>query len=151
MRPVVSTSFASITLSFCVLAISWSSAALSNGSKTLSVALHPPPHIRSLTINEARAIFSMRTKIWPDGSPITVFVLPNNNPEHNQFVRSLLTLLPHQLKRNWDRLVYTGIGQAPTVVADPTEMLEQLKATPGSIGYIKTGSEDETLHLITLQ
>lgn len=93
----------------------------------------------------------MRTKIWPDGSPITVFVLPNNNPEHNQFVRSLLTLLPHQLKRNWDRLVYTGIGQAPTVVADPTEMLEQLKATPGSIGYIKTGSEDETLHLITLQ
>lgn len=93
----------------------------------------------------------MRTRIWPDGSPITVFVLPSNNAEHNQFVRSLLKLLPHQLKRNWDRLVYTGIGQAPTEVANQTEMLKQLKFTPGSIGYINKGSEDETIHLITLR
>ncbi len=93
----------------------------------------------------------MRTRLWPDGSPITVFVLPNSNSEHGQFVRSLLKLLPHQLQRNWDRMVYTGIGQAPIEVANQTEMLEQLKSTPGSIGYIEKGSENETIHLIGLR
>jgi len=117
----------------------------------LSLALHAPPNIEELSINEARAIFSMRMRIWPDGSPITVFVLPNNNPKHNLFVRSLLRLLPHQLKRNWDRLVYTGIGQAPIEVANEQQMIQQLRATPGSIGYINSGIQDETLHLIKLR
>lgn len=117
----------------------------------LTLALHPPPEISSLTINQARSIFSMRTRMWPDGTPITVFVLPDDNPSHKDFVRGLLTLLPHQLKRNWDRLVYTGIGQAPIEVADEQEMLEQLRNTPGGIGYIETGTQDESLRLVTLQ
>jgi len=117
----------------------------------LSLVLHPPPDITSLTVNQARSIFSMRIRMWPDGTPITVFVLPDNNPNHNAFVRKLLTLLPHQLKRNWDRLVYTGIGQAPIEVANEQEMLKQLRNTPGSIGYIKTGTEDESLRIVTLQ
>lgn len=151
MRSLYPTFFVRVIYCLWLIAMSWSCSAQSSSSTAVTVALHPPPHIQTLSINEARAIFSMRLRAWPDGSPITVFVLPDNNPEHNQFVRSLLTLLPHQLKRNWDRLVYTGIGQAPTEVANETEMLEQLKATPGSIGYIKTGNEDETLHLIELR
>ncbi|MGH1370457.1 MAG: hypothetical protein ACRBBW_00375 [Cellvibrionaceae bacterium] len=135
----------------CFLAISLSCAAQSKDPETLSVALHPPPYIQTLSVNEARAIFSMRTRVWPDGSPITVFVLPNSSPRHSQFVRSLLTLLPHQLQRNWDRLVYTGIGQAPIEVANETAMIEQLKSTPGSIGYVDIGTKDETLHLIKLR
>lgn len=117
----------------------------------LSLVLHSPPKIEELSVNEARAIFSMRMRIWPDGSPITVFVLPHDAPKHNHFVRSILKLLPHQLKRNWDRLVYTGIGQAPLEVANEQQMIQQLKATPGSIGYINSGSRDETLHLIKLR
>ena len=117
----------------------------------LTLALHPPPDISSLTLNQARSIFSMRIRMWPDGTPITVFVLPDDNPNHNDFVRGLLTLLPHQLKRNWDRLVYTGIGQAPIEVANEEEMLERLRNTPGGIGYIETGTQDESLRLISLQ
>lgn len=46
-------------------------------------------------------------------------------------------------------MVYTGIGLAPTEVADEQEMLARLKATPGSIGY--TSMEAASEQLLTLQ
>ncbi|WP_206019596.1 substrate-binding domain-containing protein [Pseudomaricurvus alkylphenolicus] len=106
------------------------------------LTLNPPPHVESLSLNEVRAIFSMRVRAWPDGSPITVFVLPDDDPQHQTFVRQVLTLLPHQLRRNWNRLVYTGIGQAPVEVASETEMRRRLAATPGSIGYLNTDANE---------
>lgn len=113
--------------------------------------LNPPPNIDSLSLNEARSIFSMRVRIWPDGSAITVFVLPGHTQLHSKFVKEKLRLLPHQLKRNWDRMVYTGIGRAPIEVADEQEMLARLQATPGSIGYTSMEVASEQLHILQVR
>jgi len=96
----------------------------------------PPPLIEKLSLNEARSIFSMRVHSWPDGSPIMVFVQPDDSSAHQEFVRGRLELLPRQLRRNWERLVYTGIGKAPIEVADENAMLTILLATPGAVGYL---------------
>ncbi|BFM18231.1 hypothetical protein R50073_44140 [Maricurvus nonylphenolicus] len=117
----------------------------------IHLAMHPPPHLDKMTVNQARSIFSMRLRAWPDGSPITVFVMEDSNPNHKLFVRSILALLPHQLRRQWDRLVYTGIGQAPIEVKDEHEMIQRLVSTPGSIGYIRTGKDNETLRILPLR
>lgn len=116
--------------------------------------ISPPPAISSLTANQARAIFSMRVRTWPDGSRITVFILPEDDTRHQQFIRSQLSLLPHQLRRNWQRLVYTGIGQAPITVADEREMLDRLRQIPGSVGYLSEATIDreaEDLYAVTLR
>lgn len=101
--------------------------------------MSPPPSIHTMSSNEARAIFSMRVRTWPDGSPITVFVLPDRNPANRKFFKNQLMLLPHQLKRTWERMVYTGIGSAPITVRDEADMLRRLKEVPGSIGYLSQG------------
>ena len=101
------------------------------------VVLNPPPHRDSLQTNEVRAIFSMNARRWDDGSPIRVFVMPDRDTTHQRFVQQVLALLPHQLRRHWDRLVYTGTGQAPNEVADAAAMLKQLRRHPGSIGYLE--------------
>ena len=119
-------------------------------SAELMLAVHPPPQIAELSLNEARAIFSMRLKTWPDGTPITVYVLSRENPEHHRFVRTQLKLLPHQLQRNWDRMVYTGIGQAPIEVNNFQEMLHSLLSKPGSIGYLPAGMQNEELLNVTV-
>jgi len=89
-----------------------------------------------LTRNTARAIFSMRVKRWKDGATITVFVLPDTHPTHRLFTRETLSLFPHQLRRSWDRYVYSGIGTAPIEVESEEDMIARVAATPGSIGYI---------------
>ena len=89
-----------------------------------------------------RAIFSMRLRQWPDGTPITVFVLPTANPVHVGFCKEVLGVFPHQLQRAWDRLVYSGTGQAPVEVDSLEEMRQRVKQTPGAIGYLKKDTDE---------
>lgn len=90
-----------------------------------------------------RAIFGMRLRTWPDGSPIRVYVLPDRHPLHTQFCKRLLGVFPHQMRSAWDRLVYSGTGQAPLEVSSEEEMRAKIASTPGAIGYLKTVSIDE--------
>jgi hypothetical protein len=91
-----------------------------------------------------RAIFSMRLRTWPDGTPITVFVLAMTNPVHVDFCKEVLGVFPHQLQRAWDRLVYSGTGQAPVEVNSLEEMQRRVRETPGAIGYLEQTITDDT-------
>jgi hypothetical protein len=82
-----------------------------------------------------RAAFTMRLREWPDGTPVRVFVLPDQNPLHEKFCREQLAVYPYALRRIWDRLVFTGTGFAPQTVRSEQEMLDRVAQTPGAIGY----------------
>lgn len=92
----------------------------------------------------------MRLKEWPSGTPVTVFVLPDENPVHQDFIENLLQMMPYQLRRYWDRSTYTGFGQPPIEVATIEEMLERVKETPGAIGYIDTARDTEHVAIIAI-
>ncbi len=82
-----------------------------------------------------RAAFLMRLRVWPDGTPITVFVLDDSDPAHEQFCREVLGTFPYVLRRTWDRMTFTGTGVAPRRVGALDEMRRRVLATPGAIGY----------------
>lgn len=84
-----------------------------------------------------RAVFTMRLRRWPDGSPIRVFVLPDDDPLSDQFYRERLGMYSYVLRRVWDRMVFTGTGLAPTIVQTEREMIERVRSTPGAIGYVR--------------
>ena len=86
----------------------------------------------------------------PDGTPITVFVLRDEQELHRQFLLKTLKMLPHQLRRQWDRFIYSGLGQGPTVVESQEEMLQKVKATPGGIGYLERGVPDGSVHTLSI-
>lgn len=96
---------------------------------------------KTLTLGAVRSIFGMRLRSWNGGKPIRVFVFNDHHPLHIQFSKKILGVFPHQLRWSWDRLVFSGTGQAPTYVKTESEMLEYVKNTPGAIGYI-TGGQD---------
>ncbi|MDE0854381.1 MAG: substrate-binding domain-containing protein [Nevskia sp.] len=86
-----------------------------------------------------RAIFTTRLRQWPDGTPIRVFVLPDDHPLHDQFCREHLGMYPYVLREIWDRLQFTGTGLAPTQVYSENEMRSRVRSTPGAIGYLSAG------------
>lgn len=90
---------------------------------------------KQLSTEMVREIFFMRLSSWPDGSPIHVFVLPDNHPLHIRFAKEILGVYPFQLRSAWDRLVFSGTGVSPTTVESVEEMRERVESTPGSIGY----------------
>ena len=89
-----------------------------------------------MTTNEARLYLTMRLKAWPNGVPVKVFVLPDEDPLHRRFANVVLGLYPYQLRRVWDRQLFSGTGQAPTTVASEAEMIRRVAATPGALGYV---------------
>lgn len=89
------------------------------------------------------AIFMMRVRQWPDGTPVHVFVLPAHNPIHDRFARERLGTYPYVLTRTWDRIVFTGTGLAPEIVGSEQEMREKVMKTPGAIGYLAGGRQSD--------
>ncbi len=81
----------------------------------------------------------MRLRSWPNGPPVRVFVLPDNDPVSDRFYREQLGMYSYVLRSAWDRMVYTGTGLAPTVVHSEEEMRARVLATPGAIGYVSRG------------
>lgn len=82
-----------------------------------------------------------RMSTWPDGRPITLFVLPDSHPLHVQFSRQLLGTYPYVLRNAWDKLVYTGTGFAPTMVSSEEEMRKRVMDVPGAIGYVSATTD----------
>ncbi|MGR4066840.1 substrate-binding domain-containing protein [Halomonas sp. LR3S48] len=105
----------------------------------------------TLTRDTTRAIFAMRQRSWPDGQAVRVFVLPNTHPVHARFAKERLTVYPHQLQLAWDRMVFSGTGQAPSQVSSQSEMLERVATTPGALGYLEREYLDERVQVITME
>lgn len=122
-----------------------------HNSKAEHVIAHPATHTTELSLNQLRSIFSLRARQWPDGTSITVFVLRDEQDVHRQFLLKTLKMLPHQLRRQWDRYIYSGIGQGPVVVDSQEEMLNKVKTTPGGIGYIEGGVPNDQVLMLSIR
>lgn len=126
----------------------WSRPALAD---ELLLVAHPSVQIERLNRDTARAIFAMRQRTWPSGQAIHVVVMPNRHSTHERFTKELLGVYPHQLQLSWDRLVFSGTGQAPDQVATSQEMRERIATTPGAVGYIERGYVDERVQVLPME
>ncbi len=107
------------------------------------VAINPAtPAGSTITRNTLSAIFGMRLRAWTDGTPIRVYVLPDDNAVHVAFSKEILGVFPHQLRTAWDRLVFSGTGQAPREVADEEEMRTRIAGIDGTRPVV-VGSEEQ--------
>jgi len=87
----------------------------------------------------------MRLRKWEDGSPIRVFVMPDDHPLHISFSKNVLHVFPYQLRAAWNRLVFSGTGEEPIIVKSEQKMRAIVGATPGAIGYLSRSMIDESV------
>lgn len=112
---------------------------------------HPSVDVQSLSQNEARLFVSMRLNQWPNGERLRVFVLPDNHPLHERVVKGILGLYPYQLRRAWDRQLFSGTGQAPVVVSTESELIDRVAKTPGALGYAESGSLNPSVRAVEVR
>jgi len=120
-------------------------------AQNIEIIVNPDVPSHSLSMTAARVLFGMRLRVWETGSPVTVFVLDDREPLHRLFVKTKLNILPHQLRKSWDRLVFSGTGQAPVKVADWEEMKKKVATTPGAVGYLRGDLIDESIRKVSIE
>jgi len=100
---------------------------------------------------DARAIFAMRQRLWPNGEQIKVFTLADDAQIHKDFVKNNLSMFPHQIRRAWDRMIFTGTGVAPIQLDSEREMIEKIMNTPNAIGYVSKKPDNAKIRLFDYQ
>jgi len=101
-----------------------------------SIIVNASTGTSAMSLSEVRAIFSMRLRRWENGVAVSVFVLKSDSAAHAEFCKTVLNVYPQQLQASWDRIVYSGTGNPPTVVNSEEEMRAIVANTPGAIGYV---------------
>ncbi|MDU0353461.1 substrate-binding domain-containing protein [Paraglaciecola aquimarina] len=103
-----------------------------------------------LSDTQIRRIFSMRQTVWADKQPITVIVLSNEHKTHQLFSTKILGVFPYQLERIWNKLVYSGLGDAPIRVSSEAQMLALISQRPGAIGYVMTELNRDDVKIVNI-
>lgn len=107
--------------------------------------------MESISVTNLRSIFAMRSRHWSKGVSVEVFVLPDDHPTHVSFAKVVLRTFPYNLRRLWDRRVYSGTGQLPHLVQSEEEMLERVRTTPNAVGYITQKYYDNSAQVVELK
>lgn len=107
-------------------------------AEPLPVAIYTHDSVKDdfLTRPVLRSVFTMRARTWPDGTPVRVFVLGDDDPLHVRFCQEWLGTFPYVLRKSWNRSTYTGTGLVPRTVATIEEMQRLIDRTPGAVGYV---------------
>ncbi len=124
---------------------------LAPASGAVELIGHPDIAQADLSRSTVRSIFTMRMTSWPNGLPIRVFVLSDKDDLHAIFSKRVLGVFPHQLRRAWNRQIFSGTGQAPEKVESEREMLDRVAHTPGAIGYISEEMINEQIRKIAVE
>lgn len=138
----------SIALSACFLP---PSASAINESEFYLITDHQNAENTTIKRRTLQSIFSMRALSWPNGDALTVFVLPDDASSHQKFCVEVLRILPHHLRRNWDRLIFSGKAGAPIKVSSFDEMKTRVANTPGAIGYIPKSHIDDSISIMKVK
>ncbi len=117
----------------------------------VQLVVNPSVPDTKLSPSTVRALFNMRLLQWSDGTPVRVYVLPDDNALHRQFCKRYLGVFPHQLRYSWNRRVYSGIGQSPHQVKNVEEMRQRIADTPGAIGYLPEDLIDDSVRAVEME
>src|SRR5688500_16117073 len=90
---------------------------ITHATDQYEVVVHPGVSEQTISKSSLRAIFGIRLHTWSDGTAIRVSVMPDDAPLHAAFSKGKLNVFPYQLRSAWDRLVFSGTGQAPNTVS----------------------------------
>ncbi|MEP6880206.1 MAG: hypothetical protein ABI865_15315 [Nitrosospira sp.] len=126
-------------------------AGIASATESYEIVANPSVNEKILSKSSLRAIFGMRLHTWPDGTAIRVFVMPDDAPLHVAFSKEKLNVFPYQLRSAWDRLVFSGTGQAPDTVASTEEMLARIASTPGAIGYLSKSMTNGRVNVLQIK
>jgi ABC-type phosphate transport system substrate-binding protein len=91
--------------------------------------------LRSLDAEALKRIFTGRT-IEIDGQPLRPLNLSPGNPVRRRFLSVVLQQNDDDYVAYWTVRRYIGQGVPPREMSSAAEVIEQVRRTPGTVGYI---------------
>jgi len=114
----------------------------------VEVVVNKSVPVSTFSLEDLQAVFSMQKRNWSKHRQIKVFILPESSQTHQDFVKHGLRMFSHQIRRIWDRMIYSGSGAPPVELSSEKEMINKIANTPDAIGYLSAKPDNENIRVI---
>jgi ABC-type phosphate transport system substrate-binding protein len=85
-----------------------------------------------------KKIYLGKAKIFPSGNKVKVFSLSSSQADTEDFRQKALKKSNSQFRSYWSKLTFTGKGTPAKEFDSAAEVIEAVKKTPNSIGFINS-------------
>jgi ABC-type phosphate transport system substrate-binding protein len=130
------------------------SATLWNGTSeavpdALVVIVNPQNPIKTVEVGDLRPIFQTTKTSWGnsagDALPIN---LPEDNPQRQEFDKTVLGLDPDRVARYWQDRKIRGGARPPARLSSTAAVLKGVASKPGAVGYLKASEVNATVKVV---
>lgn len=129
------------TAAWAVLALAaLAGAPASAQTSAFVVIVHPDTEVGRLGADEVSRIFLKKTERWEDGSRIFPVDQVETSPVRVAFSRAVHGRAVAAIKAYWQQRIFSGRDVPPPEKISDREVVEFVRATPGAIGYVSTGT-----------
>lgn len=91
---------------------------------------------QTLTVDEVRAIFTLKRSHWPNGLRIHVVVLPRDSLVTRKFAYDILRMSAYMFYDSLEASYATGKTNIPTFVASEQDVIIKVSTIEGGIGFV---------------
>jgi len=117
-------------------------------SEQLVIVVHKDTPIESLTKSEVIDIFMGKYTAYPNGQKALAVELTDQHTLKERFYRQLIGRSVASVNAYWARLKFAGRKRNAEVKDTQDEVIEYLRTTPLSIGYITVAKLDDNLKVV---
>ena len=107
--------------------------------------------VSSLSRDQLSDIFLGRSQRFPDGRPAVSLDQPAASPAYADFYLLVSDKRPADIKAYWAKMIFTGRGQPPRVVAGDEQVKRTLSSSPNGIGYVDRQAVDDSVKTLTVE
>ena len=104
--------------------------------------------IAELTQSQVTDLFLGRLKQLSDGTRLVPVDHPEGSAARDEFYSRYAGKTPAQLKAYWSKMIFTGRGQPPVILADAAEVRKRVARDPQSIAYLERALADDTVRIL---
>lgn len=114
----------------------------------LAIIAHPSNPESQISLDTARDIYLGKVTTLPAAGKVVAVDQKESSPAKTDFQAKVLKMDAGQVKTHWSKLIFSGQGTPPSVMAGNAEVRAWVAANPNGIGYIDKQSADGSVKVL---
>jgi len=115
------------------------------------VIANPSVDASSLPADEISAMFLKKTTKWPDGTRVVPVDQTMGSSAREGFSRGVHHKAASAIHAYWQKQIFGGTELPPLAKSTDAEVVAFVKATPGAIGYVASGTDASGVKVIDVR
>ena len=104
--------------------------------------------VKSLTAEQTSKIFLGKVVTFPNGQAAVPIDQPEGSAVRDEFYTKVVHKNPSQLTAYWAKVIFTGDGRPPSLLADSVAVKKAIAHNPNAIGYIEKSAVNRSVRVV---